>query len=128
MKRRDFITFLGGAAAWPLAARAQQPVTRRVGMLLNSGETDLEWKAYIAAFMQRLRGLGWVEGQNLRVDTRWSIGDPDRARVLATELIRLAPEVILSSSTANLTALLRQAPTVPIVFVQVSDPVAQGFV
>ena len=129
MRRRDFITLLGGAAAWPSAARAQQSgPPRKVGIMLNAQENDPEWQAYEAAFRQRLRGLGWVEGHNLRVDTRYSVGDPDHARVAATELIRLAPDVIFSSSTANLTALLRQAPTIPIIFVQVSDPVAQGFV
>jgi putative ABC transport system substrate-binding protein len=128
MRRREFLMALGGAAAaWPLAGRAQQGPVRKVGLLMNSREDDPEWKGYIAAFIQRLRGLGWVEGQNLRVDTRWSI-DPDRSRMLATELIRLLPDVIFASSTANLTALVRQAPTMPIVFVQVSDPVAQGFV
>jgi putative ABC transport system substrate-binding protein len=129
MRRREIITLLGGAAAWPLAARAQQQgPLRKVGMLLNGGDDDPEWKAYMATFRQRFRSLGWIEGQNLRIDTRYSVGDPDHARASATELIRLAPDVIFSSSTANLTALLRQAPTMPIVFVQVSDPVAQGFV
>jgi putative ABC transport system substrate-binding protein len=130
MRRRDFITLIGSAAAArPLAARAQQSgPPRKVGMLINRGEDDPEYNAYITTFRQRLRGLGWVEGQNLRIDTRFSVGDPDHARVSATELIRLAPDVILSSTTANLTALLRQAPTMPIVFTQVSDPVAQGFV
>jgi putative ABC transport system substrate-binding protein len=128
MRRREFISLIAAAAALPLGARAQQPGSlRKVGLLMNSNENDPEWKGYIAAFMQRLRSLGWVEGQNLRVDARWSI-TPDRSRALATELIRLSPDVIFSSSTANLTALLRQAPTMPIVFVQVSDPVAQGFV
>jgi putative tryptophan/tyrosine transport system substrate-binding protein len=129
MKRREFIPLIVAAAAYPVGLRAQQPgPQRRIGLLMNSNESDPEWKAYLAAFMQGLRSLGWVEGQNLRSDVRWSIGDPDRARTAATELIRLSPDVIFSSSTANLTALLRQAPTMPIVFVQVSDPVAQGFV
>jgi putative ABC transport system substrate-binding protein len=130
MRRRDFLTLVGGAAAaWPLAARAQQSgPLRKVGMLMNGNDDDPEYKPLLAVFLQRLRGLGWVEGKNLQIDTRWSLGDPDHTRVSATELIRLAPDVIFSSSTANLTALLRQAPTMPVVFIQVSDPVAQGFV
>ena len=129
MKRREFISLIAAAATCPLGAHAQQPgPLRKVGMLMNFSENDPESKLLIAAFMQRLRGLGWIEGHNLRVDMGWSNGDPVRSRALATELIRLAPDVILSSSTANLTALLRQAPTMPVVFVQVSDPVAQGFV
>jgi putative ABC transport system substrate-binding protein len=130
LKRREFITLLGGAAtAWPLAARAQQggPL-RKVGILSSFIEDDPEGKGYIATFRQRLRSLGWVEGQNLRIDIRGSVGDPNQTRVLATELIRLTPDVIFAMSTANLNALLRQAPTMPIVFAQVSDPVAQGFV
>jgi putative tryptophan/tyrosine transport system substrate-binding protein len=129
MRRREFVTLVASAAVCPFGALAQQSgPPRKVGMLLNSAEDDPEWKAWVAIFLQRLRSLGWVEGQNLRIDTRYAVGDLDHARVAATELIRLAPDVILSSSTANLTALLRQAPTMPIVFVQVSDPVAQGFV
>jgi putative tryptophan/tyrosine transport system substrate-binding protein len=130
MRRRDFIALLGGAAtAWPLAARAQQGPLRVVGVLMNGDQSDPEWQAYLAAFRQALRSLGWIERQNLRIETRWSIGDdPNHTRLSATELIQLAPDVILSSSTPNLTALVRQAPTVPIVFVMVSDPVAQGFV
>jgi putative ABC transport system substrate-binding protein len=130
MRRRDFITLLGGATAWPLAAHAQQQgPARKVGILMNGGgDDDQEYKALVAALRQRLRSLGWIEGENLQIDTRYSVGDPDHARVSVTELIRLAPDVILSSGTGSLTGLLRQAPTMPIVFVQVSDPVAQGFV
>jgi putative ABC transport system substrate-binding protein len=130
MKRRDFITLLGAAAAaWPLVARGQQSgPSRRLGMLINYAEADPEYKAWVATFFQGLRSLGWIEGQNLRIDVRRSVGDPESARASATELLRLAPDVIFSSGTANLAALVRQAPIVPIVFVQVSDPVAQGFV
>jgi putative tryptophan/tyrosine transport system substrate-binding protein len=128
MQRREFLTLIA-AAAWPLGAHAQQgSPMRRVGLLMNGDESDSEWKGWLAAFQQRLRGLGWAEGQNLKIDIRYSIGDPDRTRIAVTELLRLSPEVIFSSGTASLTALLRQAPTMPIVFVQVSDPVAQGFV
>jgi putative ABC transport system substrate-binding protein len=130
MKRRDFLTLLGGAAAaWPIAARAQQgSAIRRVGVLMNGVETDPDYQAYLAAFMQGLRKLGWIEGQNLHVDVRWNAGDAERARAVAGELLQLSPDVILAASTPNLAELLRRAPTMPIVFVLVSDPVAQGFV
>jgi putative ABC transport system substrate-binding protein len=129
MKRREFITLLGGAmAAWPVAARAQQPAhVRRLGVLMQSDETDPRAKAQLAAFVQGLRKLGWVDGQTMHMEVRWSGGDAEGARARATELIGLAPDAIMSSSTQNLTALLRQAPTIPIVFTLVSDPVAQGF-
>jgi putative ABC transport system substrate-binding protein len=129
MRRRQFIALLGGAAAWPLAARAQQSSPpRRVGVLMSGEETDLEFKALLAVFVQGLRSLGWIDGQNLRIDVRWSGGDTDHERTSATELLRLSPDVIFALNTPNLTALLRQGPVMPIVFVQVSDPVAQGFV
>ena len=129
MRRRNFLRVLGGAAAWPLAARAQQggPV-RRIGVLMNNEETDPISKAYLASFVQGLRKLGWIEGQTLGIEVRWNPGDAERARSLAGELLRLSPEVILASSTANLVELLRRGPTMPIVFVLVSDPVEQGFV
>jgi putative tryptophan/tyrosine transport system substrate-binding protein len=130
VKRRAFVTLLGGAvAAWPLAARAQQsgPV-RRLGVLMNYTETDPLSQAYVAAFVRGMRDLGWIEGQNLRSVYRWSAGSAELARTHAAELVALAPDAILSSSTANLTALQRLSPTTPIVFIQVSDAVAQGFV
>jgi putative tryptophan/tyrosine transport system substrate-binding protein len=118
---------LGSAAAWPLAARAQQGErVRRIGVLMDADETALQ--AYLTAFMQGLRNLGWIEGQNLRIEVRWNAGDAERARTFATELLRPSPDVILASSTTNLTVSLRQGPTMPIVFVLVSDPVTQGFV
>src|SRR5262249_11947290 len=129
MRRRTFITLLGGAAAWPLAARAQQPAqVRRIGVLMNSTATDATWQSYFAAFVQGLRQLGWIEGQNLRIDTRWSAGDAALARIYAAQLIGLTPDVILASSTTNLTVIQQATSTVPVVFIQVSDPVAQGFV
>jgi len=130
MRRREFITLLGGAAAaWPPAARAQQPGrTRRLGVLMNSDENDAEVKAQLAAFTQGLRNLGWTEGQNVSVDIRWNRGNAESTRIAATELLSLSPDTILSATTPNLTALLRLAPTMPVVFVAVSDPVAQGFV
>jgi putative ABC transport system substrate-binding protein len=123
VRRRDFITLLGGAAAWPLAARAQQQ--RRIGVLMSTGATD---PSYVAVFVQVLRQLGWIDGQNLRLDIRWHENSPERGRALATELVATAPDVILTASTANLTALQQATRTIPIVFLQVSDPVAQGFV
>jgi putative ABC transport system substrate-binding protein len=130
MRRREFITLLGGAAAgWPLAARAQQPErTRRVGVLMNSAPTDTTYQSYLAAFVQELRQLGWTEGQNLRSDVRWTAGDTALARTYATQLIELMPDVILATSSSNLTMIRQVTSTVPVVFLQVSDPVAQGFV
>jgi putative ABC transport system substrate-binding protein len=128
MRRREFITVLSSAAVWPLAARAQSVPVRRVGVLMTGVETDAAGQAYVAAFVQGLRDLGWIEGQNLRIVYRWSGGSAELARTHAAELVALAPDAILSASTTNLTALQRLSPTTPIVFTQVSDPVAQGFV
>jgi putative tryptophan/tyrosine transport system substrate-binding protein len=124
MKRRKFITLLGGAAAmWPLAVRAQQ--FRRIGVLVSTGTTD---PSYLAAFVQALRKFGWVDGQNLRLDIRWHENDPARARAFATELVAIDPDVILTAATSNLAILHGSTRTIPIVFLQVSDPVAQGFI
>jgi hypothetical protein len=123
MQRRDFLTLLGCATAWPFAARAQQQ--RRIGVLMSTGATD---PSYVAVFVQVLRQSGWIDGQNLRLDIRWHENNPERGRALATELVATAPDVILTASTANLTALQQATRTIPIVFLQVSDPVAQGFV
>jgi len=126
MIRREFITLLGSASAWPLAARAQQP--RRVGVLMGFPATDSVAQAYVAAFVQALRQLGWIEGQNLRIDIRWNAGDATLGRIYAAQLIGLQPEVILAATTANLEVVRQATTTLPVVFVQVSDPVAQGFV
>jgi putative ABC transport system substrate-binding protein len=130
MNRRDFITLLTGtAAAWPIAARAQQAgAVRRIGLLMNGDESDPSWRSYMASLTQALRKLGWIESQNLRMEVRWAARDAERTRSLAGDLLRLSPEVILATSTSSLTELLRRGPTMPIVFVFVSDPVAQGFV
>src|SRR5258708_1480301 len=129
MRRRQFVMLLGGVVAWPLVARAQQPGRmRRIGMLMNDVATDATSQANVAAFVNGLRNLGWLDGQNLRIEYRWNAGSAELARAYAAELVALAPDVILSSSTTNLSALQRLSPTTPIVFVQVSDPVAQGFV
>src|SRR5215813_11468163 len=127
MKRREFITLLGGtAAAWPLAARAQQP--RRVGVLMGFPATDSVAQAYLAAFVQALRQFGWIEGQNLRIDIRWNAGGAALGQTYAAQLIGLQPEVILAATTKNLEVIREATTTVPVVFVQVSDPIAQGFV
>src|SRR5262245_3479580 len=129
--RRKFLATLGGAAvAWPLAARAQQPGerVRRISVLMNSTATDATWQSYLAAFVQELRQLGWIEGQNLRIDIRWSAGDAALARIYAAQLIGLTPDVILAPYTPTLTVFQQATSTVPVVFIQVSDPVAQGFV
>ena len=130
MKRREFITLLGSAAAaWPVAARGQESVqARRVGVLMNSAATDATYQSYLAAFTEALHQLGWIEGQNLRIDVRWSAGDAALARIYAAQLIGLRPDVILTSSTNNLKAIQETTSTIPVVFVQVSDPVVQGFV
>jgi putative ABC transport system substrate-binding protein len=130
LTRRYFVRSLGGAAvAWPLTARAQQPKRmRRVGMLVAYAESDPEAQARVAAFRQGLRELGWTEGDNLRMELRWETGDPDRARTFATELISLAPDVIVAHGTPALTALHRATRTIPVVFVSVIDPVGAGYV
>jgi ABC-type uncharacterized transport system substrate-binding protein len=131
MKRREFITLLGGAvAAWPLAARAQQPERmRRIGVLMASAADDSESQARIAAFLQGLAQLGWTEGRNMRIDTRWATTNADDLRRHAAELAALAPDVILSGTgTATVAPLLQATRTVPIVFTIVIDPVGSGFV
>jgi len=130
MKRREFITLLGGAAAaWPLAARAQQPErTRRVGVLMNLSSDDAEGQARLAAFHQGLQQLGWSVGGNVRIDYRWGAGDADRIRKFAAELVALAPDIILSTGSPSVAALQEATRTVPIVFVTVVDPVSSGFV
>ncbi len=130
MKRRAFITLLGGAAAsLPRAAHAQQADrTRRIGVLMNLAADDPETRRRLAAFLQGLQELGWSEGRNLRIDHRWGVGDPDRHRANAAELVALAPDVILAHGGPIMTPLLRATRTVPIVFVNVTDPVGAGFV
>jgi putative tryptophan/tyrosine transport system substrate-binding protein len=131
MRRRDFITLLGGsaAAAWPLAARAQQADRiRRVGVLMNGAATETAPLSYVAAFAQKMRQLGWTDGQNLHIDVRWNAGDAELARTYAAQLIGLMPDVILVGSTTNLMVIRQATNTVPVIFLSVSDPVAQGFV
>jgi putative ABC transport system substrate-binding protein len=129
MRRREFITLLGGAAAWPLASRAQQGERmRRIGVLIPYAADDPEGQARIAAFLQGLQQLGWTEGRNVRIDYRRSAGDADRARRYAAELVALAPDVILASGTSLVGPLLQATRTVPIVFPVIGDPVGAGFV
>ena len=129
IRRREFITLLGGAAAWPLAARAQQgDRVRRLGVLLANDENDPEGKRRYSAFTQALAGLGWADGRNLRMDVRWAGPDINRIRVLAQELVGLQPDIILVNSTPATAAIQRETRTIPIVFAGVGDPVASGIV
>jgi putative tryptophan/tyrosine transport system substrate-binding protein len=130
LKRRGFIMLLGGAAAaWPLAARAQQGERmRRVGVLMHLAADDPEGQARIAAFTQGLQELRWTIGRNVRIDYRWAAGDAERGRKYAAELVALAPDVILAAGGAVVAPLLQASRTVPIVFVQTPDPVGAGFV
>jgi putative tryptophan/tyrosine transport system substrate-binding protein len=130
VKRREFITLLGGAAAvWPLAARGQQPERmRRIGVLMNFAADDPEGQARITAFLQALRQSGWADGRNVRIDTRWAASKPDNFRNYAAELVTLAPDVILASAAPSVARLQEATRTVPIVFAFVADPVGAGFV
>jgi putative ABC transport system substrate-binding protein len=130
LKRREFITLLGGAAAaWPLAVRAQQPERmRRIGVLTNLAADDPEQSRRLTAFVQGLQELGWTDGRNLRIDTRWAAGDANRVRRYAGELLALAPDVMLATGGTTVGPLLQATRTVPIVFVQVPDPVGAGFI
>jgi putative ABC transport system substrate-binding protein len=129
VKRRDFITLLGGAAVWPLAARAQQAERmRRIGMLTNLAADDALATARVAAFAQAMHELGWIVGRNLRIDYRWGQNDPERLRKYAAELVALAPEVIVANANPSTTALQHATRSVPVVFVNQVDPVGAGFV
>ncbi len=130
MRRREFITLLGGAAAgWPLAARAQQGERmRRIGVLMAFTADDPEGQARLMAFAQSLQQSGWTVGGNLRIDIRWGAGDADRNRKYAVELVALAPDVILANGGPELRPLQQATRSVPIVFANVADPVGQGFV
>jgi ABC-type uncharacterized transport system substrate-binding protein len=134
MRRRDFIKGIAGsAAAWPLAARAQQSseqssAVRRIGVIMPFAVDDPEAKARLTAFLDGLQQLGWTDGRNMRIDTRWPEGDHDRFRKYAAELVALAPDVILASSTESVATLQQASRSVPIVFANVIDPVGAGFV
>jgi ABC-type uncharacterized transport system substrate-binding protein len=129
MRRRKFITLLGGAAAWPVAARAQQPERiRRIGVLMNARSDDADGQARVIAFVQAMQELGWTNGRNARIDIRWGGGDAERYSRYAEELVALAPGVILAPTSAVVAALQRATRAVPIVFTSVIDPVGAGFV
>src|SRR5712692_7075245 len=132
LRRRDFITLVGGAAAaaWPpLAARGQEPDrTRRIGVLMGSPESDSEAQTNVAAFRDGLQRLGWTEGRNIEIDTRWATADVESMQRFAKELVALQPDLILTSSTPATAAMLQQTRTIPIIFVWVADPVGSGFV
>jgi hypothetical protein len=128
IRRRQFMTLLGGTAAWPLAARAQQVERmRRIGVLMNTAAEDPEGQARNTAFVQALQQLGWTDDRNVRIETRWGT-DAGSTRKYAAELVALAPDVILASSSTATSALQQTTRTVPIVFVTVIDPVGAGYV
>ena len=129
IRRRDFITLLGGAAALPLAARAQQgDRVRRIGALMAGDENDPLAKARLSAFTQALAGLGWTDGRNVRIDLRLYGGDTNRIPALAQELVGLQPEIIVTNGTPETAALQRETRTIPVVVAVVSDPIASGIV
>ena len=130
MRRREFVAVLGGAAAWPLVARAQQSAKRmrRVGALIGFAENDPVTQRRVAAFLKGLADLGWVPDRDFTIDFRYGAGDADRNRTFAKELVGLNPDVILAASTSATAAIQRETSTIPVVFVTVSDPVGSGFV
>src|SRR5215468_10753485 len=129
MMRREFITLLGGVAAWPLAARAQQRERmRRIGIIVPASSDDEEYQGRVGALLQGLQELGWIIGRNIRIDTRWTKGDANDARKYAAELVALAPDAIVATGISTVGPLLQLTRTVPIVFPAASDPVAAGLV
>jgi putative ABC transport system substrate-binding protein len=129
LERRRFIALLGGAAAWPFAARAQQAERqRRIGVLLGLAASDPEGQARLGAFLRTLQQLGWIDGRNMQILRRYTDGDADRARAYAAELVALAPDVVLTSGASTFGLMLQATRTVPIVFAGVADPVGAGFV
>jgi putative ABC transport system substrate-binding protein len=128
LKRREFITLLG-VAAWPFAARAQQGErTRRVGVLMNLSENDPDAQDVLTAFLKELQRLGWSDGRNARIETRWGAGDRERYRRLAAELIGLVPDTVLAATTDVVTALQRASQATPLVFIAVIDPIGSGLI
>jgi len=129
VRRRELIAILGGAAAWPLTATAQQPDrVRRIGVLQTVAATDPEGLVRMAAFLEGLQQLGWIDGRNVRIDTRWGAIDEDRSRQYAAELIALSPDILLATASPSVAALRAVSRTVPIVFAHAVDPVGAGFV
>jgi putative ABC transport system substrate-binding protein len=128
MRRREFITLLGGAAMWPLAARAQSSAVRRIGVLMGRSANDPEGQQQAMALQRGLEELGWSPGRNLEIDYRWPAGDAGLAQASAKELVELRPDILVANSTPSLIAARGATSTIPIVFVAIADPVAQGFV
>jgi len=129
MRRREFIVGLGGAAAWPFVARAQQPDRmRRVGVLMDTDESNSDGQSRIAVFREVLQGLGWTEGRNIQIDYRWGGGDVERTQAYAAELVSFKPDVIFAYYAAQLAPLSRETKTIPIVFLGASAPVEDGYV
>ena len=129
MKRRELITLLGGAAAWPLTARAQQAARiRRIGLLMNLSENDLEAQRLLTTLREGLAQLGWADGRNLRIDYRWARGDIGRIRTFAKELVELSPDIIVGYGTPVVVALQQETRSIPILFLSVTDPLGQGLV
>src|SRR5216684_3683517 len=130
MRRRDFVSLIGSVAVWPLALRAQQPErVRRVGVLMAHAESDPEFQQYLATFRQELEKLGWTDGRNIQIDSRWgALDDAELRKRSANELVALQPDVILTQNTPPTASMLQETHTIPIVFVIVADPVGSGFV
>src|SRR5262249_35022156 len=130
MRRREFMTLLGGTvAAWPIAARAQQTERmRRLGILMAVSESDADARKGIGILQERLQKLGWKDGNNIQIDCRWGNGNPDRIQDLAKELVELRPDVLVGHSTPSAKGLLKQTHTIPIVFLTVTDPLGQGLI
>ena len=129
MNRRSLITLLGCSAAWPLAARAEKSDrVRRVGVIMGFAQNDEVWQAYLATFRQGLQELGWSNGRNIRFDYRFTGESAERMRIVAEEMVALAPDVILVSTNSVVSATLKATRSIPVVFTWVSDPVGSGFV
>ena len=130
MRRREFIAGLGTAAAWPLAAQAQQPAerVRLIGVLMGGDGNDPVGKTLVSTFTQALADLGWIDGRNVRMDIRWGRADANRVRALAQELVGLQPDIIVTSATPATAAVQRETRKIPMVFVSMTDPVASGIV
>jgi putative tryptophan/tyrosine transport system substrate-binding protein len=128
MRRRDIISLIGGAALWPLAARAQQPTQRRVTVLVGLDEKDAEAQRRVKAFRLGMRDLGWIEGRNIQIEIRFTESNLESINKHVAEVTRLAPDIIVANSTPVIAALHSTKSTIPIVFAMVNDPVGQGFI
>src|SRR6478736_1669342 len=129
MRRREFFTLVGGAAAWSVAAHAQQDGrVRRIGVILPAASDDAEFQTWMGAFLQALAQLGWTIGRNIRIDTRWATANASKIRQQAEELAALAPDVIMTAGTSTAGPMLQATRTVPIVFATIVDPVGAGFI